>query len=346
MARKNLLVGLTAGEAQAASGHATSETAPHAAATGQPAPHFGVMGTRGAIGAVTRSIEQLKAHAVVEIDCDLVERSFITDRLEGSAEDHRSLVASIREHGQQVPVLVRPHPAREGRYQIAYGHRRLRAVAELGIRLRAMVKPLTDEQLVVAQGQENSARTDLSFIEKALFAARLEEAGFKRDTLMAALSVDKTGLSRLISAAVKVPRDIIAAIGPAPKAGRDRWLALAERLEASGAAERAREASSRPDFAAASSDDRFLQILEAVAPKRRSAEPAVWSPIAGKRLLRIKDDATTLTLMIDKKAEPGFGDYLIGALPEIYAAFQAGSQGSERKKDHGRVAEPRKTTKL
>ena len=326
MARKNLLVGLTAGDPQAASGDAVPETATHAAAAGQPAPHFGVMGTRGAIGAVTRSIEQLKAHAVAEIDCDLVERSFITDRLEGSAEDHRSLVVSIREHGQQVPVLVRPHPESEGRYQIAYGHRRLRAVAELGIRLRAMVKPLTDEQLVVAQGQENSARTDLSFIEKALFAARLEEGGFKRDVLMAALNVDKTGLSRLISAAVKVPRDIIEAIGPAPKAGRDRWLALAERLEAPGAPERAREALSRPDFATASSDDRFLQILEAVAPKRRSAKPVVWSSFDGKRLLRIKDDATMLTLMIDKKVEPGFGAYLIAALPEIYAAFQAGSQ--------------------
>ena len=50
------------------------------------------------------------------------------------------------------------NPQQEGRYQIAYGHRRLRAAIELGRPVRAIVKPLTDEQLVVAQGQENSAR--------------------------------------------------------------------------------------------------------------------------------------------------------------------------------------------
>ena len=31
------------------------------------------------------------------------------------------LVVSIREHGQQVPVMVRPHPEKDGRYQIVYG---------------------------------------------------------------------------------------------------------------------------------------------------------------------------------------------------------------------------------
>ena len=46
------------------------------------------------------------------------------------------------------------------------------------LRTLFLFESLTDEQLVVAQGQENSARTDLSFIEKALFAARLEEYGY------------------------------------------------------------------------------------------------------------------------------------------------------------------------
>ena len=45
------------------------------------APHLGAMGTRGAIGAVTRSIEQLKAHSVVELAPDLIDASFIADRL-------------------------------------------------------------------------------------------------------------------------------------------------------------------------------------------------------------------------------------------------------------------------
>jgi len=143
---------------------------------------------------------------------------------------------------------VRPHPTETGRYQIAYGRRRLRAAAELGRPVRAVVKPLSDEQLVIAQGQENNERKDLSFIERAIFAAQLETRGFGRETIMAAMCVDKTGLSRLISSAVRIPRDIIQAIGPAPKTGRDRWSDLAVALDIPDAVEGARRVIASPGF--------------------------------------------------------------------------------------------------
>ena len=302
-------------------GNSADQTTPEAEKAAPP--HLGVMGTRGAIGAVTRSIEQLKAHAIVEIAPELIDASFIADRLESTPESHRALVDSIREHGQQVPVLVRPHPKKEGRYQIAYGRRRLRAIAELGRHVRAVVKQLTDQQLVVAQGQENSARTDLSFIEKALFAARLEEGGFDRETIMAALSVDKTGLSRLISSAVKIPRDIIEAIGSAPRAGRDRWIELATRLENATAAAAARRLIESDGFGRKDSDERFNAITNVAAPKPAKApRPVVWKAEDGTRVAHIKEDERSLTLAIDKKAASEFGAYLVEQLPEIYAAFK------------------------
>jgi ParB family chromosome partitioning protein len=319
MARKNLLTGLLGDELPA--GNSADQAAPEAEKAAPP--HLGVMGTRGAIGAVTRSIEQLKAHSIVEIAPELIEASFIADRLESTPESHRALVDSIREHGQQVPVLVRPHPKKEGRYQIAYGRRRLRAIAELGRHVRAVVKQLTDQQLVVAQGQENSARTDLSFIEKALFAARLEEGGFDRETIMAALSVDKTGLSRLISSAVKIPRDIIEAIGSAPRAGRDRWIELATWLENATAAAAARRLIESDGFARKDSDERFNAVTNAAAPKPAKApRPAVWKAEDGTRVAHIKEDERSVTLAIDKKAAGEFGAYLVEQLPEIYAAFK------------------------
>ena len=321
MARKNLLLGLTGPQLPA--GNSAGEGAPpflHA-------PHLGVMGTRGAIGAVARSIEQVKAHSVVDLEPDLIEASFVSDRLKGSEEHHRALVDSIREHGQQVPVLVRPHPEKEGRYQIAYGRRRLLAVAELGRPIRAIVKPLSDEQLVVAQGQENSARKDLSFIEKALFAARLEHGGYTRETIMAALSVDKTGLSRLISAAVKVPQDIIEAIGPAPAAGRDRWIDLATRLEHPTALEKARAVAGTESFETLDSDLRFNRVFAAAAQKiAKTLRPTLWKADDGVKVARIKDDAQTLALVIDKKAAGGFAAYLLRSLPDIYAAFKNDAQ--------------------
>jgi ParB family transcriptional regulator, chromosome partitioning protein len=325
MARKNLLMGLTGSELPA------GNLAGQGAFTDPPAlphpRHLSVMGTRGAIGAVARSIEQVKAHSVVDLEPDLIEASFVSDRLKGSEEHHRALVDSIREHGQQVPVLVRPHPEKEGRYQIAYGRRRLLAVAELGRPIRAIVKPLTDEQLVVAQGQENSARKDLSFIEKALFAARLEEAGYSRETIMAALSVDKTGLSRLISSAVKIPQDIIEAIGPAPAAGRDRWIDLAARLERPAALAKAREIVRAVSFGTLDSDLRFNRVFAVAAQKIvKAPRPTLWKADDGVKVARIKDDAKMLALMIDKKTAGDFAAYLVRSLPEIYAAFKHGAQ--------------------
>jgi ParB family chromosome partitioning protein len=321
MARKNLLSGLTNGELPA--GNSVNDPVPQAVSPTEVPSHFGLMGARGAIGAVTRSIEQLKSQSIVELDPALIEPSFISDRLRGFGEGLSELMESMREHGQQVPILVRPHPARAGHYQIAYGHRRLKAATELECKVRAVVKPLTDKQLVVAQGQENSTRTDLSFIEKALFAAKLEEAGFDRETIMASLSVDKTGLSRLISTAVKIPREIIEAIGPAPKAGRDRWLELSARLDQQGTLEAAQERLSKRDFTEASSDERFNKLFDALTRKKLStARPRVWKSEDGKRIGRIKDDEHSVTVVVDKKVAAKFGAYLIEALPDIYAAFK------------------------
>ena len=314
MARKNLLAGLT--------------DAPLAPGAKAPAlPLLATTGSRGAIGAVSRSIEQIKAAGVSELDAALIDPSFINDRLTGSDAAHQELLASIREHGQQVPILVRPHPDKEGRYQIAYGRRRLRALAELGSKVRAVVKPLTDQQLVVAQGQENSARTDLSFIEKALFAHRLEQGGYDRDTIMAALSVDKTSLSRLISSAVKIPHDLIEAIGPAPKAGRDRWVELTNRLAHKEGHARADAAIAKESFAGKPSDERFNAVFNALMQKPAAAVRArTWKAADGTQVARIREDDLNLLLAIDKKAAGGFARYLVDQLPELYAAFKRGDE--------------------
>jgi ParB family chromosome partitioning protein len=325
MARKNLLAGLTgallpAGNSDA---HATTDAPRQPSA----AAHLGVLGTRGAIGAVSRSIEQLKAHSIVDIAPNLIEASFVSDRLETSEEHHRALVDSIREHGQQVPVLLRPHPVKDGRYQIAYGRRRLLALAELGRNVRAIVKPLSDEQLVVAQGQENSARKDLTFIEKALFAARLEQSGYSRETIMAALTVDKTGLSRLISAAVKIPQDIVEGIGSAPSVGRDRWVELSTRLERNGALALARAEIARIEFAAGTSDSKFERVFAALAPKLakgKTLRPLALKAKDGVKFGNARDEPRTLTLAIDKQVAGGFARYLLAELPELYASFKKG----------------------
>ena len=100
--------------------------------------------------------------------------------------------------------------------------------------MRAVVKELDDKDHVIAQGQENSARADLSFIEKAVFAGNLERNGYDREVIMAALSVDKTVVSKMISVAKDIPAEIIKAVGAAKNSGRDRWYDLAKKIREGG----------------------------------------------------------------------------------------------------------------
>lgn len=266
--------------------------------------------------------EQLAAGAhVVELDPNLIDPSFIRDRLDDTAgEDFEAFKASLANDGQQVPILVRPRADAEGRFQAAYGHRRLAALRALSRPVKAIVRHLTDEELVVAQGKENNERRDLSFIERALFAARLEDFGYARATLIAALSVHKGNLSTMISVARGVPEDLIMAIGPAPKIGRPRWEQLAERVQQGD--DKWREVAGEPGFAALSTDVRFERVLKAITRRPKKTPAQVIKNPDGKAVARVQHSKERLSLTIDNRTAPDFGAYLIKQLPEIYAAFR------------------------
>jgi ParB family chromosome partitioning protein len=266
----------------------------------------------GVVGAMSESFEAMAAdlrdakekietgNLVVEIATDLIDPSFITDRI-GDGGDMEEFVASIRDHGQRTPILLRPHPELEGRYQIAFGHRRYRALKILGRPVKAMVKPLTDNELVVAQGQENQSRLDLSYIERAIFAARLEAKNFQRDVICSALNVDKTEVSRMISVATVLPDDLIEAIGPAQKTGRRKWLDLAKAVEQlDWQSEKKRILATCREGGAAYSDERFDLVLRSVSrpPAPASDKQSMSAPsfkVEKKPgLIRIRFDETSL----------------------------------------------------
>jgi ParB family transcriptional regulator, chromosome partitioning protein len=270
MGRKNLLEHLIA----------PSGTPPNAApAIRKPMPR-GV----GLVGAMSESVETMAADlrdakekleagdVIVEINTDLIDPSFITDRI-GEDDQMDAFVATIRDQGQRTPILLRPHPESPGRYQIAFGHRRYRALKRLGRPVRAMVKQLTDEELVVAQGQENQDRLDLSYVERALFAARLEARSFQRDVICLALSVDKTEVSRMVSIATALPGELVEAIGPAQKTGRRKWMDLAKTFEQiSWSTEKERLLEVCTAGGAADSDQRFDLVLKALSRGQPPAE--------------------------------------------------------------------------
>lgn len=260
---------------------------------------------------------------VVELAATSVDASFLMDRI----PDHDdlafdTLVESIREHGQEIPILVRPHPEVSGKYQIAYGRRRLRATAQLNIPVKALVRDLTDAELVIAQGKENLERQDLSFIERALFAHNLEERGFDRKTITAALCVDKASLSLLISVARSIPQSLIAAIGPAPKAGRPRWMELAQKLLGPDSLKTVETLVQETTFSAADSNTRFARVMKAVTPASTVHRDSTWSNKEGTKLVSIVRRSGRTSLHFDEKAEPDFSAFLVDRLDDLYAAFK------------------------
>lgn len=298
MARKDLLKGLL--EAPAAKGDPT------------PLPRYG----RGAIGAVSKSISDLRNRAIIDVLPELIDPAGLPDRLDEDPEGLAALVASIRDYGQQVPVLLRHSPNHEGRYEVVYGRRRVAALRALGQPVKAMLRDLNDRDLIVAQGQENSARKDLSFIEKASFAAQMVRMGFDRKVVCDALSIDKTVISRMLTVTDALPDSVIRAIGAAPAAGRDRWLTLA-RLAAGRPARELAGAAKGTD-----SDARFEAVLASLqAPRTPAPRTQALAAADGRPLgsVRKSNGKTVIELSADGR---DFADWLVDHLPELHRDWQ------------------------
>jgi ParB family chromosome partitioning protein len=265
----------------------------------------------------------------------------LRDRLEEDGVADEALVTSIREHGQQVPVLVRPHPTEPAHYQIVYGRRRVAALRALGLPVKALIRDLDDKALVIAQGQENAARQDLSFIEKVNFARQMQEAGYDRKTICAALHIDKTVISRMLKIADGVPVRLIEAIGPAPSIGRNRWVALADALgrtevDIARIEQVALMASNQ------SSDIAFeavLKKIEAVStPSKipeRDSNVEKLSPRAAERTLKGAGGKrlgvyakTTKGFSLTLSEAEGFGDWLVENIHKLHSDWSKGRHHS------------------
>ena len=270
---------------------------------------------RGAVGALQSSLTKLQENAVQEIEADLIDDAGVEDRLGIDPEAQNGLKQSLEAYGQQVPVLLRPHPSTQGRYEIVYGRRRLKALKELGRPVKAMIRQLDDHALVMAQGQENTSRQDLSFIEKASFAAQLQESGYERQTIADALSIDLPMVSRLLKIGTAFPLPFLRKIGSAPGIGRDRWMKLAQAIESPGAMGRATALTDTAEYALMNSDTRFEAILERALhkPAKAAAKPLKPRTIRGKdgtALAEVRATGKAIAVNIPTKTAPEFGAWI------------------------------------
>ena len=291
----------------------------------------------GVIGVAHRAISDIRSErdrlqamldsggsGFVEIDAALVDPSPFPDRLPDDGDaDYRQFRESFAAEGQKVPIQVRTHPDAAGRYQVIYGHRRLRAAQDLGRKVRALVFDMSDRDLVVSQGIENASRQDLSWIERALFAARMEAAEIKPRDIKAALSIDDAELAKMRAVYRVVPVDVVEMIGRAPRIGRPRWGEFAKLLAGDQALETVRktlsDAKDRGD-----SNDRFQLALSALVSV--SPDPAEEVEVldgSGVRLGRVRVTPKELKLTADTARGAAFAAFVQGQLPALMERFEA-----------------------
>lgn len=85
----------------------------------------------------------------------------------------RELAESVRSQGLYEPILVRPL---DGRFEIVFGHRRWLAHRLLGeIKIKTIIREMSDQEVVEARAVENDQREDLNPIERAKTYRRMRD---------------------------------------------------------------------------------------------------------------------------------------------------------------------------
>jgi len=168
----------------------------------------------GSVGGLRDSLREITANSIRDIEPDQIDMDGLRDRLVLEDSSIDELAESIRKHGQQVPIMVRPS-AQPDRYRIIYGT------------VKAIVRTLDDDASLIAQGQENNLRLDPSFIEKSLFIKEMQESGYKPGVIQDALGLTRQGVSNHRVVIEQLPDGLVQLIGPAHGIGRRQWGDLA-----------------------------------------------------------------------------------------------------------------------
>jgi ParB family transcriptional regulator, chromosome partitioning protein len=145
-------------------------------------------------GAASATIESRPAGAG-EISIDQIGANPFQPRKHFDDEAIAELAASIRATGVLQPILVRRLGSAE--YQIVAGERRLRAAGVAGlVRIPAVIREVTDREMMELALIENIQREDLNPIEEAhAYEALVEKVGLTHDQLSDRVGKQRSSIS-------------------------------------------------------------------------------------------------------------------------------------------------------
>lgn len=292
----------------------------------------------GAAKTVVRSIEDLaentkklmEGEVIVDLDPRSLDVSSVSDRLSDDGEEYQELKEAIQAAGQTTPILVRPIGDGQ-RYMVVFGHRRRRVAEELGIPVKAVVKKLDDITSAIAQGQENSARSNLSFIERAYFAQNLLAAGMGKDVVRSSLAIDEAMLSKMLGVIEVVPEPVIKVLGAAKRIGRDKWLNLRQLLLVPALLRVATDHVATPDFLMIPEEKRFDALHDYLKRYKTKSSAKTSKPVESAKSWMSNDKSLGFAMNAKSKkvaielsnaeAKP-FSDWLSSRMDYLYDEYR------------------------
>jgi ParB family transcriptional regulator, chromosome partitioning protein len=310
-----------------------------ASITANKAPTKPGYGMTGAAKTVVRSIEDLaentkrlmEGEVIVELDPRSLDVSFLADRLSDDDEEYQELKQAIKESGQSTPILVRPSSTDGQRYMVVFGHRRLRVAQELGIPVKAVVKKLDDIASAIAQGQENSARSNLSFIERAYFAQNLLASGMTKEIVRSSLAIDEAMLSKMLGVVEVVPAPVIKVLGAAKRIGRDKWLSLRQLLLAPALLRVATDYAGSAEFLGLAEESRFddlheylkrYKIRSAAKKTKATSSETQWTSNDSSLSFVMNSRAKRVAIELSNVEAKPFSDWLKDRLDRLYDEYR------------------------
>ncbi len=255
-----------------------------------PATFVGRVGLQAGLGFAAEN-ERLKAErangmVLLRLDPKLIGRSEFANR-HGRSLDHndpalQQLHESIRQHGQDTPIRVRPAlPGSDKEYEIVEGHRRHAVILELDrdteggypILARLDANASESRDLVLKMYRENAERADLSAFETGfMFQQWLSSGVFSSQRAIGeAVGQSEATTSRYLAVAA-LPDCVIRAFGD-PRVIALRWASDLTRVCREFPDEVQRLTETLAVSAAATPESIFAALTRIVADSRTAAAP-------------------------------------------------------------------------
>lgn len=112
----------------------------------------------------------------------------------------RELEESLKAAGLLQPITVRPAPGRNNHFELIAGERRLRAATNIGWKqIAAVVKDLTDQEILTLALVENLQRADLNPVEEAEgYDQLIKDFGYTQQTVATMVGKDRSTIANVL----------------------------------------------------------------------------------------------------------------------------------------------------